>query len=335
MSVARAAALVASVVGRGSWVSRPERASLDRVSDPRASERTLIFLHVPKTAGTTLNRIIDSQYNPLRVYSIPGGHRVRSIERFKRLPDARRSKLLVLKGHMGFGLHRFFGQPTTYLTMLREPVDQVVSSYYYALSNRFHPLHNAVRSGRITLERFLDLAPWGNNLQSKLIGGIPMAEVNPPAALAAARRGEIVTPEHFAGRHCAEDILRTAKENLERHFSVVGLTERFEESLALMMLEYGWRAPTYQNFRRSSKRPADLAIDAASRARIERYNAFDMELYEFGEGLFRAAVERHRDGVARTVEQLRGGPQPGAVRARGRAALAWGRMVVSLARSSL
>ena len=32
--------------------------------------KALIFLHIPKTAGTTLNRIIEWQYSPLTIFTM-------------------------------------------------------------------------------------------------------------------------------------------------------------------------------------------------------------------------------------------------------------------------
>src|SRR6185503_6377926 len=171
------------------------------------SDKTLIFCHVPKTAGTTLNRIIESQYNPLRIHSIPGAKRIVGIERFKRLPEPRRRKIRVLKGHVEYGLHAYLPQPSTYMTMLREPVAQVISSYYYGLSSKAHPLVEIMNARNTTHEEYVDLAQWANNLQTKLLGGIPMAEVQPFESLAIARRGETVAPERFLGRHADESTL--------------------------------------------------------------------------------------------------------------------------------
>jgi len=47
----------------------------------------LIFLHIPKTAGTTLNRIIEWQYSPFAIFTIDP-YRIRATtERRKRLPE--------------------------------------------------------------------------------------------------------------------------------------------------------------------------------------------------------------------------------------------------------
>ncbi|MFN2161645.1 MAG: sulfotransferase family 2 domain-containing protein [Candidatus Promineifilaceae bacterium] len=299
------------------------------------SQQTLIFLHVPKTAGTTLNRIIDTHYNPLRIYSIPGAFRDWSIEKFKRLPESRRLRIQVLRGHMGFGLHRYFPQQSKYLTILREPVSRILSSYHYAASSRLHPLHKVVMAQDFSLDRFLELAPWIHNLQCNLIGGMSMAAVRDGKAVEAATRGDAAAAAELSRLQCDEHVLSEAKANLQKHFSVVGLTEQFNESLALMVLKYGWAVPAYTSFRRSRSKRQKEPCATATRSRIEQLNAFDMELYDFGRGLFRAAVESRREEVEGILKTLQGAKRPGQLRALGGAAFAWSRFGLSVVRSGL
>ena len=304
------------------------------ITIPSASSDLLIFLHVPKTAGTTLNRIIEKQYSPTRIYSIPGGWGSRwSTRKFKRLSTKRLSRLEAVKGHLHYGIHRGIPQAVTYMTMLREPVDRIISSYYYARSNRIHPLHHIVVDREISLAQFLDLVPWGHNLQTKLIGGIPMSEINPPQALAAARRGEIVPWDQFAGRHCDGEMLELAKRNLEHHFSSVGLTERFAESLALMKIAYGWQLSRFQSFRKSKQRPRDTYLAEELVNRIRQINVFDLELYAFAEKLFQTKLERHQAEVREILAHFDTMPEPHRWYARCQDGLAWMRFAISLARS--
>ncbi len=93
-------------------------------------QRALIFLHIPKTAGTTLNRIIEWQYNPLSIFTMDP-YRIRATpERLKQLPEARRRRLRMVRGHFYYGVHEYLPQGSTYITMLREPVARFLSSYY-------------------------------------------------------------------------------------------------------------------------------------------------------------------------------------------------------------
>ena len=67
----------------------------------------LIFLHIPKTAGTTLNRIIEWQYNPVSIFTIDP-HGIRATPgRLERLLEQRRRRLQVVRGHMVDGIRKF------------------------------------------------------------------------------------------------------------------------------------------------------------------------------------------------------------------------------------
>ena len=51
-------------------------------------------------------------------------------------------------------------------------------------------------------------------------------------------------------------VLTAAKENLARQFIVVGLTERFDETLALLKVVLGWKVNRYRSFRVADNRIA-------------------------------------------------------------------------------
>ena len=93
----------------------------------------LFFLHIPKTAGTSLYRIFARQY--------PGGRLVQAYPPLAE--DAREAAIAaigsgaeVFYGHLNFGVHRLLGVPGRYLSMLRHPVDRVAS---YLNHQRTHP----------------------------------------------------------------------------------------------------------------------------------------------------------------------------------------------------
>ena len=59
----------------------------------------LIFLHVPKSAGTTLNRLIEREYSLFEMYSVdPVLSRSRA--RLWRLPQRRLKRFRVFKDHI-------------------------------------------------------------------------------------------------------------------------------------------------------------------------------------------------------------------------------------------
>ncbi len=54
-----------------------------------------------------------------------------SITQLKNMPEEKRNKIRCLKGHMPFGLHKYLLNSSVYLTVLREPIERVISHYYF------------------------------------------------------------------------------------------------------------------------------------------------------------------------------------------------------------
>jgi hypothetical protein len=105
----------------------------------RASEeKTAIFIHIPKTAGSTLNSIIERQY-PLKsicsIYpenaTVPGGILLSSGDQLAELNEADLARIRLLRTHLSFGVHGYLPGPSTYFTILRDPIERIISFYYF------------------------------------------------------------------------------------------------------------------------------------------------------------------------------------------------------------
>src|SRR5258707_15443325 len=95
------------------------------------TKRGLIFLHIPKTAGMTLYEIISHQFPRESIYWVAGHRNREDIQQFMEMPEDQRQQYRCMMGHTIFGIHDYFIQPVEYLTILREPVDRIISHYYY------------------------------------------------------------------------------------------------------------------------------------------------------------------------------------------------------------
>ena len=78
----------------------------------------IIYVHIPKTAGTTLNTIIERHYPPEKRFSL-GPRAQEDVARFKALSAAERARIWMLNGHLAYGLHDYLPGPTAYFTILR------------------------------------------------------------------------------------------------------------------------------------------------------------------------------------------------------------------------
>lgn len=244
-----------------------------------SDRETIVFLHLPKTAGTTLNRLIEWEYPLSEMYSIDPVLFEWSAAHLRKLSPRRLKRTRMFKGHMTFGIHEILPQPATYITVLRDPVDRVLSAYYFMRSYKLHPLYWKLRRENWTLEDFVRRSQR-DNVQSKIIAG---AEYTPP---------------------CTREIAAKAQHNLRHHFSVVGLSERFEESLALMKLRFGWKLSSYSSFNVTRSRPKKRDLPESTLDFIQQKNAFDIELYENGKAIFEDAVKAQAEEVAHLAGEL-------------------------------
>jgi hypothetical protein len=246
----------------------------------RSSNEAVIFLHLPKTAGTTLNRLIEWEYPLSQMYSVDPVLFEWSAAHLRRLPKRRLLKTRMFKGHMLFGLHEALPQPATYITVLRDPVERVLSAFYYMRSYKLHPLYWKFRRENWTIEQFVERSTR-DNVQCKIIAG---ADYHAP---------------------CTEEVARKALDNLTRFFSVVGLSERFEESLALMKLRFGWELKSYSSFNVTRSRPKRDELARATLDLIAEKNSFDVALYKWATKLFEEAVSKRPEEVSRMAGELR------------------------------
>src|ERR1700682_530692 len=132
---------------------------------------TLIFLHIPKVGGVTLSKILERHYSPAQTLNFDAGDNQH--ERFEEIPASQRARSRLIKGHLFFGLHCFIDGPSVYITLLRKPVERVLSFYRYARSDRNHYLHDLVMTEGLDLKRSVneDLNLELCNEQTRMLAG--------------------------------------------------------------------------------------------------------------------------------------------------------------------
>ncbi|MGB6301523.1 MAG: sulfotransferase family 2 domain-containing protein [Rivularia sp. (in: cyanobacteria)] len=228
----------------------------------------LIFLHIPKAAGSTLLNIVRRQYNSESIFSIDGTNPIESMKKFKQLPKHEREATPILMGHMYFGAHEFLPQPSTYITMLRDPIERIISFYYYVLRNPDHNHHNLITSKNLGLKDYVKsgIGKQLDNGQTRLLSGIDALDIE------------------FG--NCSEEMLERAKLNLKKYFTVVGITENFDESLLLMKSKLNWKKSIlYTKNNVTKKRPKKLDVSQVDLREIEKLNEFDLEIYRYAKEL--------------------------------------------------
>lgn len=230
----------------------------------REAAFTVVFVHIPKTGGTSLREVLLRQYPARRAFWIVDP--VKDSAWLASLPEEDRARLRLVEGHMYYGVHELLPRPCVYMTMLREPVERVLSYYSHIRSREDHFLHETARDLSLgaCIERGLTVEL--DNFMVRALSSL--GHVNVPVG--GVTRG----------------MLEEAKAHLEG--MVVGLTERFEESLAMFAARLGWRRAAAGRANVSASRVRREQLARSELEAVEACNALDAELYAYGRELFEA-----------------------------------------------
>ncbi len=250
-----------------------------------SEQNTLIFLHLMKTGGRTLVNILKQNINDDARFHY-GRRPGERLDDLMQLSDAEKRSLRLIYGHFQFGIHQHLPQSCQYMTLLRHPVERVMSHYYYALANPKHYTHALVQEKTMSLTDYVthgitDL----NNGQTRCIAGNYSSRV--------------------AFGETSEALLEKARENLDNHFLLVGTTERFDEFLLLLKHQLGLNKVLYTHSNVNSSRPKRDAISKEEIALITHYNQLDLELYDYATELFQKQVDAAQPELQFELELLK------------------------------
>ena len=218
-----------------------------------SSTRPIIFLHIPKACGTTLMKLLERWFARETIYSIGTRRRNEVLEELVTRRQTGFPATHLVAGHAAFGLHEALGEPANYITVLRDPVERLLSHFHYARRNPRHPLHGELASGAMGIR---ELAERRANLQTRYLGGTLEAE---PDA----------------------QTLENARENLRTHFVLAGLAERFDETVLLLHRIFGRRLFPFVNENVGSPAGAVASLDARTLREVRRLHELDYALYDF------------------------------------------------------
>jgi hypothetical protein len=246
---------------------------------------TVIFLHIGKTAGSTLRQVLRRQFRASETMVVRSPvrdpkrlRREETLAYFAGLPETERRRPRLILGHTIFGLHEYVPRPSTYITLMRDPVSLVLSQYYYVRRTPGHWLYETAQ--RMTLDEYVrsGVSLETDNSQTRAISGDTTTEFG----------------------HCSRAMLDVARRNIEEHFSVIGLVERFDASLVMLGRHFGWSKLAYV---RVNVAPQDQRreVSTDTREAIERQNAIDLELY----GQVQQAFDRRVDADPAFERDLR------------------------------
>lgn len=244
------------------------------------------FLHIPRTAGTTLNAILAQNFRPDEIISVYHAddyshHREHSAEEL--------AGIRLIQGHLllqSYDPPLMYGQAVKVFTFLRDPVARLVSEYSFQRSWKANHLYSYLNENNVSFRQYVEsreklLVYRGKNFMTRCISGLDTG-----------------------GKDYPVKALSRAKKNMEKSFGFVGVQERFMDSLVLLAEFMGLQNLLHE--RRNSLKDAAKAELAQEDLDIaEERNKGDRELYQFGCELFAARVEERGQAFQDKVRSLK------------------------------
>lgn len=217
-----------------------------------------IFLHIEKTAGTSL---VDYMRNSV-------GKKNFYYTRPELLNDPDKVKLeldhyTALAGHIQYDQINKNYPDAFKITFLRDPIERMISFYYFVKEGPETVDPITVKSKSMDFFEFLEYCEECND--RRFVNGMTYKLAN----------------------DCKEESrLDSAKENLKK-MDFIGLQEYFDDSLAMLSSQTGWKpvevAPT-SNITKQKSSKSELSSKIIDK--IVELNKDDIELYKYGLNLF-------------------------------------------------
>ena len=238
----------------------------------------LVFIHVPKAGGTTVNSILmknfryrlDSygasffpRYYPDEFVSLVGAPS----------PDDTR-RPVFFTGHIDIENDVFRHMPVAYvaITMLRDPVQRITSHYRGESTLPDSPISNEMRSGKLTLvDFFRRLYPSYQ------------------------RQYQIFAPKSYN--------IGEALQNLENRVSFFGLQERFDEFVVLLSDLLGLPNVAHIPLNKTSDDASPVA--ASQIEELRGLLADDVAFYQSAQQLYGQRIAKMRVQLGDRVEKVR------------------------------
>jgi hypothetical protein len=222
----------------------------------------LFFIHIMKTAGTSLRNVIrahvdSAELYPSRDHDADMHEANESIRYLLSIPDERRGRIRAYMGHFPYVVTQMLGREVTTLTTLRHPIDRAISQLKHL--RVWSPEHKDLPFEAIYEDPILH-ACFLRNHQSKIFAF-----------------SQADNPQTYRDVLEVDDRrLAMAKANLDR-VEVVGVVERYDEFLRAVEARFGWPADPSTRLRVGSR----AEVNAALRRRIKIDNEADLDFYEY------------------------------------------------------
>ena len=215
----------------------------------------LYYIHIPKTAGTSLRAFLRDKIYGSKMCEVYSDTRHWNSEQYMAIRDYE-----VFYGHFYFGFHWLLGDKNpSYVTVLRNPVERVISFYKHHKLNEQATYHRMIERENLSLRDFVEATSSETS--------------NQMVRMLSSDHGQNVQIK-------SRRLLWEARKNIEQYFLFTGMTERLTEVAAFVSQFYGMKLDDVSLPWLNVLTLTGFSLDPTTRMAIESANELDLELYD-------------------------------------------------------
>lgn len=241
------------------------------------------YLHIPKTAGTSLVNLMAAKFGQRFRQTDPGGM-------FWYRPYL--GEFDCISGHIPFFMLAMEDRPREVLCLLRRPIDRVLSAINHFLSEAHHPVHQVLTGGLVDMTDLFHTMPFAMelcNLQTRMLGLCA-----PRDLIRKARAGDYQAFQELDTSYVLSEVnsehLERAKSTIETGMQI-GIFEHLDYSVSQVLGDLVPSASAVPHLRAPTRR---TETPRALLQTIADANRLDLLLYDF-------ALEHFLQRAARQV----------------------------------
>ncbi len=245
-------------------------------------KKQFLFVHIPKTAGTSFALILAKRFRGLRKLQF---YSPKEREIYPKLAAAEKERYDAIYGHIPFIGDQGLKRGIEYYTFFRSPRERLLSQYKHIKGDGNHIIKSKINVDEYSLKDFLKQGFVRNfdNLMTRYLSGN-------------------ISKEYLK---IDQGDLDLALKNFDNNFNIFGLTEKFDESLVLLSDYMNWPPLLYVRENKSSFKIRKEELDDETEKLITACNRFDEVLFKHAEAKFEKLLVPKKEMVEKRVKELR------------------------------